>query len=84
MASKIIESLRSKSFSALWSWSLTIAHKARPLSQCSAWRCFEEAKSLSAELSSKTGITNIPITNLPPAILVHGGPGVLGVSFFVN
>jgi fatty acid-binding protein DegV len=40
--------------------------------------------SLSAELSEKTGITKIPITNLPPAILVHGGPGVLGVSFFVE
>jgi DegV family protein with EDD domain len=44
----------------------------------------EEAMSLSAELSEKTGITKIPITNLPPAILVHGGPGVLGVSFFVE
>jgi len=45
---------------------------------------FEEAESLSAELSGKTGIMNIPITNLPPAILVHGGPGLLGVSFFVD
>lgn len=44
---------------------------------------YEEAKSLSEELSEKTGIKKIPITNLPPAILVHGGPGVLGVSFFV-
>jgi fatty acid-binding protein DegV len=43
---------------------------------------FDEAKALSAELSDKTGIKEIPITNLPPAILVHGGPGVLGVSFF--
>lgn len=44
----------------------------------------EEAKSLSEKLSEKTGIKNIPITNLPPAILVHGGPGVLGVSFFIE
>ena len=43
---------------------------------------FDEAKALSTELSDKTGIKEIPITNLPPAILVHGGPGVLGVSFF--
>ncbi len=45
---------------------------------------YEEAKALSAELTEKTGIHDIPITNLPPAILVHGGPGVLGVSYFVN
>lgn len=45
---------------------------------------FKEAMSLSAELIEKTGIKNIPITNLPPAILVHGGPGVLGVSYFVE
>jgi DegV family protein with EDD domain len=45
---------------------------------------YEQAVSLSCILSEKTGIQNIPITNLPPAILVHGGPGLLGVSFFVE
>lgn len=45
---------------------------------------FEAARALSVELGEKTGILDIPITNLPPAILVHGGPGVLGVSFFVK
>jgi fatty acid-binding protein DegV len=45
---------------------------------------YENARILSAELSEKTGIQDIPITNLPPAILVHGGPGVLGVSFFIK
>ena len=44
----------------------------------------EEAASLSYLLIEKTGIREIPITNLPPAILVHGGPGLLGVSFFVE
>lgn len=44
----------------------------------------EEAKALQATLAEKTGIQNIPITNLPAAILVHGGPGILGVSFFVD
>ncbi len=43
-----------------------------------------EAELLKDVLIEKTGITNIPITNLPPAILVHGGPGLLGVSFFVD
>ena len=44
----------------------------------------EEAKALQKTLSEKTGIQNIPITNLPPAILVHAGPGILGVSFFLD
>ncbi|MCJ7519332.1 MAG: DegV family protein [Anaerolineaceae bacterium] len=44
----------------------------------------QEAISLRNVLSEKTGIREIPITNLPPAILVHGGPGLLGVSFFVE
>jgi len=45
---------------------------------------YEQAKALSEELSQKTGIIKIPIFTVPPAILVHAGPGVLGVSFFVN
>jgi len=45
---------------------------------------FKAARALSVELGEKTGILDIPITNLPPAILVHGGPGILGVSFFVK
>jgi len=45
---------------------------------------FEEGEKLADQLSQKTGIKDIPVTNLPPAILVHGGPGVLGVSFFVQ
>jgi len=44
----------------------------------------EDAESLRKILIDKTGINEIPITNLPAAILVHGGPGVLGVSFFVE
>jgi DegV family protein with EDD domain len=44
----------------------------------------QEAILLSDHLKEKTGIQTIPITDLPPAILVHGGPGILGVSFFVE
>jgi DegV family protein with EDD domain len=44
----------------------------------------EEAKILRSTLSEKTGIKDIPITSLPAAVLVHGGPGLLGVSFFVE
>lgn len=45
---------------------------------------FAEAELLRNALIEKTGINEIPITNLPAAILVHGGPGLLGVSFFVE
>ena len=45
---------------------------------------FSEASLLRDALIEKTGIRNIPITSLPAAVLVHGGPGLLGVSFFVD
>ncbi len=43
----------------------------------------EEAESLAAGLRSRMGISQIPIYELPPAIVVHGGPGVMAVGFFV-
>jgi DegV family protein with EDD domain len=43
----------------------------------------EEAEALAADLRSKMNLTSIPIYELPPAIIVHGGPGVLGIGFFV-
>lgn len=42
----------------------------------------EEAGALAAELKSRMNLSHIPIYELPPAIVVHGGPGVLGVGFF--
>jgi len=43
----------------------------------------EEAGILATDLKSKMNLTSIPIYELPPAIVVHGGPGVLGIGFFV-
>jgi DegV family protein with EDD domain len=43
-----------------------------------------EADNTKAELTKLTGIQNIPITFVPPAILVHSGPGVIGASFFID
>lgn len=43
----------------------------------------EEAEKLSTELRTRMNITYIPIYELPPAIVTHGGPGVLGIGFFV-
>jgi len=30
------------------------------------------------------GVTEVPISNLPPAIVVHAGPGVVAISFFTS
>jgi len=55
---------------------LAIMHAAVP----------EQGKELAIELSSILGInsTRVPILDVPPAIVTHGGPGILGVSFFVG
>lgn len=44
----------------------------------------EEAQALRDQLFKVLNIKDILITEIPPAILVHAGPGVLGVSFFVE
>jgi DegV family protein with EDD domain len=44
----------------------------------------EEAQALADDLGGQLGLSNIPILDVPPAIVTHAGPGVLGVSFFVN
>ncbi len=43
----------------------------------------DQAQELATGLRTQLGVKDIPIFDLPPAIVVHGGPGVLGVSFFV-
>jgi len=44
----------------------------------------EEAESLVKELKSKVSVSDIPIYELPPAIVVHAGPKAMGVGFFVQ
>ena len=41
-----------------------------------------EAESLVQELKSKVPVSDIPIYELPPAIVVHAGPKAIGVGFF--
>jgi DegV family protein with EDD domain len=41
-----------------------------------------EVDDLALTLSSRLGIENIPVYPLPPAIVVHGGPGLIGIGFF--
>jgi DegV family protein with EDD domain len=43
----------------------------------------KEAQALVAELMSKVNVSNIPIYELPPAIVVHAGPRAMGVGFFI-
>lgn len=52
---------------------LSVMHAAVP----------QEAQDLSTDLGAQLGIRDIPILDVPPAIVTHGGPGILGVSFFV-
>jgi fatty acid-binding protein DegV len=44
----------------------------------------EEAQALADDLGGQLGLSDIPILDVPPAIVTHAGPGVLGVSFFVS
>jgi DegV family protein with EDD domain len=41
-----------------------------------------DAESMAATLKKKYNLSQVPIYELPPAFLVHAGPGVLGVSYF--
>ncbi len=44
----------------------------------------KEAHSLADDFKQLLGIETIEIYELPPAFLTHSGPGVLGVSYFVD
>jgi fatty acid-binding protein DegV len=43
----------------------------------------EEAKVLATELQARIPVPDIPIYELPPAIVVHAGPKAMGLGFFV-
>jgi DegV family protein with EDD domain len=43
----------------------------------------EQGQALADSLKARLGLADIPIYNMPPAIVTHGGPGILGVGFFV-
>ncbi len=40
------------------------------------------AESFANELATALEINSIPVYEVPPAIVVHGGPGIISVSFF--
>jgi len=41
-----------------------------------------EAQSMATDFAAVLGVPEVPIYEMPPAIVVHAGPGVLGVGFF--
>jgi DegV family protein with EDD domain len=43
----------------------------------------DEAQAVADDLKAQLGLSDVPILDVPPAIVVHAGPGVLGVGFFV-
>jgi DegV family protein with EDD domain len=47
-------------------------------------RTKSEAQAFVAELKERVPVPGIPIYELPPAIVVHGGPKTMGVGFFVD
>jgi len=42
----------------------------------------EQADALASEFCAKLRLPDVPILNVPPAIVTHGGPGLLAVAFF--
>ncbi len=44
----------------------------------------EEGRMLADELAKQINQPVVPIADVPPAIVTHGGPGMLGVGFFVK
>jgi DegV family protein with EDD domain len=53
---------------------LTVMHAGVP----------EQGQILAEDLKSKLGLPQVPVHHMPPAIVTHGGPGVLGVGFFLS
>jgi DegV family protein with EDD domain len=46
--------------------------------------CAEEGNSLAEELGKMVNQAVVPVVNMPPAIVTHGGPGILAAGFFVK
>jgi DegV family protein with EDD domain len=44
----------------------------------------DTARELADDLKRRMGIGDIPVYELPPAIITHGGPGTLAVGFFTE
>lgn len=43
----------------------------------------EEGRALADDLGQAINQPDVPVVSMPPAIITHGGPGLLGAAFFV-
>lgn len=53
---------------------LTVMHAGVP----------EEGQALAEDLRALLGLEEVPVYFVPPAIITHGGPGILAVAFFTG
>ncbi len=44
----------------------------------------EQGQALADDLAAQLGLSEVPVLDVPPAIVTHAGPGVLGAGFFVE
>ncbi|GAB4545264.1 MAG: DegV family protein [Anaerolineae bacterium] len=44
----------------------------------------DQGQTLADDLAAQLGLSHVPVYDVPPAIVTHAGPGVLGVGFFVG
>lgn len=44
----------------------------------------DAGQSLADKLGAELGLASVPLHEVPPAVIVHGGPGILGAGFFVG
>ena len=44
----------------------------------------DQGQALADDLKSALKLETVPIVDVPPAIVSNGGPGILGVGFFIN
>ncbi|MHB0857630.1 MAG: DegV family protein [Anaerolineae bacterium] len=44
----------------------------------------DEARALAQDLQTSLGCPEVPVLDVPPAIVTHGGPGLLAVAFFAH
>jgi DegV family protein with EDD domain len=44
----------------------------------------DQGQALADDLGGQLGLSHIPILDVPPAIVTHAGPGILGAGFFVS
>lgn len=53
---------------------LTVLHAGVP----------EQGQQLANDLKQRLGLDQVPVYDMPPAIVTHGGPGIMGVAFFTD